>query len=351
MELIKGDKLKQVKEIKGQNGFSFVGKVFTVTNVLDDCILLRGKISELFPYATVVEGDNDFDFSVSKKIFENNETIYFEKVHIWTPWRKLRDKNGVLSDFTITEMLYKTNRKIIWLKINDDKIKVTCHKNDVFDLKTGLEIGMKRWIEKQDNQKTVAHGSSENSPIIFKERSCNLFDMPIYYNIAHCVSTDYNLAGYTARTIDECYNMKTRFLNTINHGFSLGDSVYIDNVFNLITNEPYKKMDKDTLRDCVQDMATLCNEFGVIHLAIPHFGTRKGNLDWEEVKQIIIEEFTEVYMRSGWNHSIEIVACDNNEDDLINYSILNKTINTTTNTTINTAPSFDNLDTTWKIVF
>lgn len=316
MNLAIGDKVKQIKAIKG---FDFVGKIFTVTMVKEDSVHLRynGDYKELYPFAIcdAKETPQCCDFDASKRLFEKTDHPYFEMVHIWTSWRKLKDPTGLLTKYFIEEAVYKTNRKTIFVKINGKKVKVTCHKNDVFDLDTGLNIGINRWIEKYYGE-VDKEAQSQPSPIIFKERVCNLFDMPIYYHIAHCVSSDYNLAGYTARTIDECYNMKERFIEEFNDGEDLiGEGVWVDNVFNLVTNKPYQKMTMENLKSCVRDMAECCAKTGIIHLAIPHWGRRKNNLQWDEVKSMIIEEFTDVYMENGWQHPIEIVACSNDAEE------------------------------------
>lgn len=325
MNLAIGDKVKQIKAIKD---FDFVGKIFTVTMVKEDSVNLRydGSYKNLYPFAIYDEKeDKNFqyykfcEFEASKRLFENIDHPYFEMVHIWTPWRKLKDSTGLLTKYFIEEAVYKTNRKTIFVKINGKKVKVTCHKNDIFDLDTGLNIGINRWIEKYCGE-VDKEAQSQQSPINFKEVNCNLLDMPIYYHIAHCVSTDYNLAGFTARTIDECYDMKNRFNKEIDdyeEDEVIGQAIWIDNVFNLVTNKPYKKMTMDDLRHSVKQMAEYCAETGIIHLAIPHFGCRNNNLQWEDVKTMIIEEFTDVYMEFGWTHSIEIVACDKDMQGIV----------------------------------
>lgn len=310
MILSKGDKVKLIKQIKG---FDFVGKQFSVVRLTDNSVHLKyeGIYNDIYPYSSKPYGFVEkgfYEFDVSLNMFEERTYPYFERVNKWTEWTKIPIK--FLNDIRnciITESIYKTNGRIIWLKINGDRVKVTCNKEDSFDLNVGLSIGLKRWFAKYNIEASPIE--VKHSPVTLKEKRCSLFDMPFYYSFAHCVSIDYNLEGVIASTFDGFYNMRQRFLKTVDKGFFVGDCVYIDNVFNLITNQPFTKMTMEDLRTCVNDMAVLCNMHGVIHLAIPHFGSRKGNLNWEEVKTMIIEEFTDVYLEQGWSNPIEIVAC------------------------------------------
>ena len=355
MELIKGDKVKQVKSIKG---FDFVGKVFTVVGVNKDDnntnLRFSGSNKELFPFMSCVPFDDPFTFSISGSLFKNeqNKTAYFEKVYEWTPWRKLKFENTLLSNYIITEALYKTNRKKIEFKINGDKVKVTCHENDEFNLDKGLEIGIDKWIEKYGNINIQAVGQldatmnnsvnnivNENSSnVIFKEANDkNLLEMPCYYYIAHCISTDYNLAGYTAKKIDELYNMKKKLQDNYDfNDLTVGEVYLWDNVFNLVTNAPYKKMTMEDLTNCVKGLAEYCRQLEVLHLAIPRFGSRKANLNWEEVKNMIIEVFNKEYAPYDDVSPIEIVACDNSNSILDSKTISVQDLNTTNTTTVDT---------------
>lgn len=365
MELIKGDKVKQVKSIKG---FDFVGKIFTVVGVNknDNNISLRfsGSNKELFPFMSCVPFDDPFTFSINGSLFKNeqNKTAYFEKVYEWTPWRKLKFENTLLSNYIIIEALYKTNRKKIEFKINGDKVKVTCHKNDKFNLDKGIEIGINRWIEKYGNKDIMKKGlkytanalneagKSLNNAVNkiitlvnIKEVNKDLLEMPCYYYIAHCISTDYNLVGYTAKRINEFYNMKKKLQDNYDFDDLTVGEVYLwDNVFNLVTNEPYKKMTIENLTSCVKDLAKDCRQLEILHLAIPRFGGRKGNLDWEEVKKMIIEVFNEEYVPYDNASAIEIVVCDNSNSILDSKSTSVQDLNVTNTTTIGTPINTEN---------
>lgn len=65
----------------------------------------------------------------------------FEKVYEWTDWRKYICPDGGVA-------YYKTNRKDIKFKRDNIETHCSCHVDDIFNLKFGLELCYNRWREK-----------------------------------------------------------------------------------------------------------------------------------------------------------------------------------------------------------
>ena len=143
--MIKGDKIKLVKEF---SGFKEVGTVCTVSTVNPLCFI--------FSYFTK-DGIKQFGFA------SYNEYVkYFEPVieedkpetpkRTWSNWRSIMsDKYYDLNEIRFEmELLYRTNGKKVQVKsINPElRAEASCCKEDKFDVNKGLDLAEKRLIVK-----------------------------------------------------------------------------------------------------------------------------------------------------------------------------------------------------------
>ena len=138
--------------------------------------------------------------------------------------------------------------------------------------------------------------------ITFEKR--DLFTVPQGYYLAHCISADFALGAGIAKTFDEVYNMRFKlFREYDNYEYEGGDSLPIDNVFNLVTKKKcYHKPTYDSLREALECMKDEMEILGVTKLAMPHIASGLDRLDWNTVLEIICEVFEDM--------DVEILICE-----------------------------------------
>lgn len=135
--------------------------------------------------------------------------------------------------------------------------------------------------------------------IMVRDLKKDLLDMPVYYHIAHCIPADITFYGDTAKRINEFYNMGealARDFMDFSGEYKVGTAILINNVFNLIATErKHKRPVMDDLYECVYDMATYCASIGIKYLAMPRIGCGHNKLEWNDVREMIVSTFLEVY--------------------------------------------------------
>ena len=137
------------------------------------------------------------------------------------------------------------------------------------------------------------------SKVFVRDLNADLLSMPVYYNIAHCIPADFTVYGVTAQRIDDVYDL----VDLIKHDYmdwevrpDVGDVNYLKNVFTLFaTPKKYARPSMEDLRKCVANLAQECVDLGIMHLAMPRIGCGHNKLKWDEVKDMICEEFEKVY--------------------------------------------------------
>ena len=132
----------------------------------------------------------------------------------------------------------------------------------------------------------------------------DLFTVPQGYYLAHCISADFALGAGIAKTFDEVYNMRFKlFKEYDNYEYDGGDSLPIDNVFNLVTKKKcYHKPTYDSLREALECMKDEMEMLSVTKLAMPKIGCGLDRLSWDEVYEIICEVFEDT--------DVEILICE-----------------------------------------
>lgn len=132
----------------------------------------------------------------------------------------------------------------------------------------------------------------------------DLFTMPQGYYLAHCISADFALGAGIAKAFDSVYNMRFKlFRNYDNYEFNGGDSLLIDNVFNLVTKRKcWHKPTYESLREALEMMKEQLGFMDATKLAMPRVGCGLDKLSWPQVYDIICEVFEDM--------DIEIVICE-----------------------------------------
>lgn len=152
-----------------------------------------------------------------------------------------------------------------------------------------------------------------NIHLLINEEQTDLLTMPVFYTIAHCLPADITAYGETARRIDYVYNL----IENIKADYELwgekpevGDISYIRNVFTLFaTPRKHVRANMADLRKCVKNMAQFCVDSDIKYLAMPRIGCGHNGLIWEEVREMICEEFEAAYADAPETSIITITFC------------------------------------------
>jgi O-acetyl-ADP-ribose deacetylase (regulator of RNase III) len=135
----------------------------------------------------------------------------------------------------------------------------------------------------------------EVEDMIFKEEYGDLFELDgdgVYF--AHCISADFALGAGIATKFNQKYQMKSKLFTAYPNGANGEVCILIDNVFNLVTKQRYYyKPTIESLTRSVVAMKKLCLELGIKTLAMPKIGCGLDRLNWDEVKEMLNEVFSD----------------------------------------------------------
>jgi len=141
----------------------------------------------------------------------------------------------------------------------------------------------------------------------YSEWKQNLFYVPQGFYLAHCISGDYALGAGIAKKFDELYNMRFKLHRDYpipaNQAYAnVGKALLVDNVFNLVTKKRYfQKPTYDLVYETLSDLKRQCDCKGITKLAMPLIGCGLDRLQWDNVKEMIMDVFEDM--------NIEIVVC------------------------------------------
>lgn len=203
------------------------------------------------------------------------------------------DGDGFYSAGTSTEDAVKGfYRKYLELK---EKLK----KYDI-DIEDDEDIENEEYEECEDYE-----DEEEYSPMYdnYEERQVDMLSLPVYYHIAFAIPADLSFGSTTARQIDAFYGLRDKLKKAIEKyedecedletgWLKAGDTICIENIFVMFTtNKKYQRPTLDTIRSCVRDIAEECYENKIRYLAMPRVGCGHGHLNWDVVKEAILDEF------------------------------------------------------------
>ena len=131
----------------------------------------------------------------------------------------------------------------------------------------------------------------------YQEIKKDLFEVPAYYYLAHCINGAYTLRAGIAREFADRMNMQNclKWIYPIAGGEQdkyIGKALLVGNVFNLVTKEyHYNKPTYEALYSALKNMRYQCEVIGVTNLAMPKIGCGLDRLDWDRVSAMIKEVF------------------------------------------------------------
>lgn len=119
----------------------------------------------------------------------------------------------------------------------------------------------------------------------------NIFDIPLGWDIVHCVTADFSCGAGIAKELNERCNLKEKFEAQHFSTDIVGSCVKIDNIFNLLTKQNrYSKVSYEDLTNCLYHMADMI--LGAhYNIAMPKIGCGRDGLSWDIVVDIIKEVF------------------------------------------------------------
>lgn len=141
----------------------------------------------------------------------------------------------------------------------------------------------------------------------YQEIQKDLFEVPAYYYLAHCINGAYTLGAGIAREFADRMNMQNclKWIYPITEGEQakyIGKALLIGNVFNLVTKAfHFNKPTYESLYSALKSMHEQCKELGIKYLAMPKIGCGLDGLDWNKVSKVIKEVFSDL--------DIEILVC------------------------------------------
>lgn len=128
----------------------------------------------------------------------------------------------------------------------------------------------------------------------YKEIQGDLFSVPEYYYLAHCISADFALGAGIAKIFNELYDMRGK----LNEYYAdqkykcVGKALMVGKVFNLVTKQRYwQKPTYDNLRKSLMALKLHCMKLDIKKLAMPKIAVGLDRLDWNRVSEIIKEIF------------------------------------------------------------
>ena len=157
----------------------------------------------------------------------------------------------------------------------------------------------------EDGEYEDYEDAEEYSPMYdnYEERQVDMLSLPVYYHIAFAIPADLSFGSTTARQIDAFYGLRDKLKKAVEKyedecedletgWLKAGDTICIENIFVMFTtNKKYQRPTLDTIRSCVRDIAEECYENKIRYLAMPRVGCGHGHLNWDVVKEAILDEF------------------------------------------------------------
>jgi len=140
---------------------------------------------------------------------------------------------------------------------------------------------------------------------MISEKKMNLFDNIGTYYLAHCISADFGMSGGIVLEFNKRFDMKNKLIKTFPNYLNewvKSDCILYGNVLNLVTKERvYHKPTYESLKCSLVQMKEICEMYNIMKIAMPRIGCGIDGLDWDIVKEILIEVFE--------NSDIDILIC------------------------------------------
>lgn len=141
-----------------------------------------------------------------------------------------------------------------------------------------------------------ANTNNENSGFAFEEKQGSLFDCPPHFSLGHCVGKDLAMGAGIAVAFKERFGHVQKLKS---QSKQVGEVATLHHrgkyIYYLITKEKSWQLPTyNKLKDSLINMKNHCVAKNVQHLALPRIGCGLDQLEWDQVKQMIIETFCDM---------------------------------------------------------
>lgn len=137
-------------------------------------------------------------------------------------------------------------------------------------------------------------GRHDSFRMILIERTGDLFTSKD--SKCHCVSSDHALGAGIALQFRRLYG-RVEELKKMKKTVGEVSFIKLSNgeyIFNLITKVRYwQKPSYRSLRRCLEELASLCENLGVSRLSMPRIACGLDRLEWKNVKQMLLDIWSE----------------------------------------------------------
>lgn len=135
----------------------------------------------------------------------------------------------------------------------------------------------------------------------YQEIHKNIFTVSDDYYLAHCIASDLRMGAGIAVPMQKKFALRGKILST-GKSVHFPTCVLTGSVFNLITkNKSSGKPTYDTLQKSLECMKEIAQKESVKKIAMPKIGCGLDRLQWEVVRNMIQNLFSDV--------DVEILVC------------------------------------------
>lgn len=128
--------------------------------------------------------------------------------------------------------------------------------------------------------------------MVLIEKNIDIFNLEPKYYLTHCISSDCKMGSGIAVEFNRRFKLKEALLQISSSSRVSPTCILVNGVFNLITKENYyNKPTYKSMRQSLAKMRNIVNEHHIKYIAMPKIGCGLDKLNWEKVKDILIQEF------------------------------------------------------------
>jgi O-acetyl-ADP-ribose deacetylase (regulator of RNase III) len=133
----------------------------------------------------------------------------------------------------------------------------------------------------------------------YKEVYKDLFTVPDYYYLAHCIASDLRMGAGIAVKFQKKFSLRKELEQ---YNVKVGSCILVDRVFNLITKSRSSgKPTYKTLESSLIEMKQIIIDNDIKYLAMPKIGCGLDRLQWGRVSEMLKEIFSD--------YDIDIIIC------------------------------------------
>lgn len=128
----------------------------------------------------------------------------------------------------------------------------------------------------------------------YSEEKISVFNAPDNYYLAHCISSDCLMGAGIAMKFQLKFNLRNELMTYPPHVRKSPTCIKVGNVFNLITKQHARgKPTYLSLTEALMKLKQNMVDENIKYIAMPKIGSGLDKLDWDKVRLIIFDVFSE----------------------------------------------------------